>query len=146
MNKSLIYEIITALLIILFIYSGFSKIFAYSDFKRAMLNQPFPFWFAEVLIWFLPTAELIIAFALMASKTRPYGEYAFLILMTFFSLYIAAILVHLFPKVPCTCGDLISSLSWQQHLFFNLFFLLLCFYAIKLRTNKSKTLVRSTNT
>jgi hypothetical protein len=48
-----------------------------------------------------------------------------------------------FGRIPCSCGGLISSLSWTQHLFFNLFFLLanaivLSIYPVKERRYSDK--------
>ena len=132
MKKSLLYEIITAMLILLFIDSGFSKVFDHSGFRRAMHNQPFPFWFAELLAWTIPPVEILVMVALIYAKTRLYGLYASLILLVLFTGYIVAILFGVFSKVPCNCGEFIQSLSWGQHLVFNLVFVFLACYDIKL--------------
>ncbi|AYL94212.1 MauE/DoxX family redox-associated membrane protein [Mucilaginibacter celer] len=122
MNKKILTEVIAALLALLFLYAGFSKLVNMPAFTRAMHNQPFPSWFADALIWTIPPAEIIFALGLFFDRTRKYAAYAYLILMGLFSLYIAAILLHLFPRVPCSCGGVIQALSWGQHLLFNLCF------------------------
>lgn len=51
-----------------------------------------------------------------------------LVLMMAFTVYIGMALVGAWEKLPCGCGSVISSLSWKQHFFFNLFFLLFSGY------------------
>ncbi len=125
------------MLILLFVDSGFSKYFDYSEFKRAMHNQPFPFWFAELSYWIIPPVEILIATALMFAKTRAFGQFAFLLLMILYTLYSLAILFHVLPVIPCNCGELIKSLSWRQHFLFNLLFVFLAIYDIRLRKELS---------
>ena len=43
-----------------------------------------------------------------------------LALLTLFTGYIAAILLHFFPRTPCSCGGIFRNLSWQQHFWVNL--------------------------
>jgi hypothetical protein len=50
------------------------------------------------------------------------GLYASLVLMLAFTIYTAAVLLHAFKYVPCSCGGVIRKLTWPQHLVFNLFF------------------------
>lgn len=130
MRKELILEIVTALLVLLFLYTSFSKLFEFAAFERAMYNQPFPHWFSALLIWTLPAVEIIVAIALFFPKTRLYGLYAFFLLMVLFTAYITAILLHFFPRVPCTCGGVIRALGWVNHLFFNLVFIALAGIAL----------------
>jgi hypothetical protein len=52
--------------------------------------------------------------------------------MTIFTIYIGAIMAGFFINVPCSCGGLIQSLTWGEHLLFNLFFIALAFIAIVL--------------
>ena len=132
MKQSLLIEFMNGLLILLFIYSGSAKLMDFPAFQRAMHNQPFPGWFAAILIYTLPALELGIAVLLMLTKWRKAGLYAFLILMTLFTIYIAAIVFNFFPRLPCSCGELIRSLTWNQHFWFNLAFIVVS--AIVLRS------------
>lgn len=136
--KKVLPDFITALLILLFIYSGFSKIIAYAEFSRSMHSQPFAPWMADTLTWILPPIEIIIALMLMWAKTRRLGQYAFLITMLAFTGYIVAIRLNFFDRIPCSCGGLIRQLSWQQHLIFNLFFVGLAIWAIILDRQNHK--------
>ncbi len=133
MKQALIIDTIVFLLFIMFIYTGFSKCFDFEGYKVAMHNQPFPDWLSDFLIWVLPPVEITIAGLLFFEKTRRNGLWASMMIMLLFTLYIVLILFRLFPKVPCSCGGVIKSLTWTQHLFFNLFFLTISFIGYKLQ-------------
>ncbi len=116
-------EIMAALLILLFVYAAASKLFDHAKFSEDMHNQPFPRWLAGALVWSVPAAELLITAGLLSERSRRRAFQASLILLTLFTLYIMAILLHWFPRVPCSCGGVIRKLTWIQHLWFNLFFM-----------------------
>lgn len=91
-----------------------------------MHNQVFTPLVADVIIWVLPAVEICIAFLLTFRRTMTIGLYASFILMAAFTVYVFLVLVHFFPRVPCSCGGFIRQLGWTAHLIFNLFFLALC--------------------
>lgn len=142
MKKLVIIDIITALVILLFLYASFSKIFDLWYFKYDLAKQPFPKWLQNILIWAIPFSEIFIAGLLMVKRTRGLGLYFALLLMLLFTGYTAAILLHFFSFVPCGCGGVIRMLSWPQHLVFNLFFVAIIATGIWLRhkTLKDKQL------
>jgi putative oxidoreductase len=121
-------------LIGLFLYASLSKYFDFEAFRRAMYNQPFRPWFATVLIWAVPPAEILIVLLLCRERTQLQGLYAAFGLLTLFTLYIAAILLRFFPRIPCSCGGVIGALTWPEHLLFNLFFIAISLTGIKLKT------------
>ena len=125
MKKQILLESIVSLLVMMFLYASFSKYFDFAGFQLAMYRQPFPHWFSTVLIIFMPPAEILISILLITAKQRTLGLRAAVILMALFTAYIASILSHFFPKVPCSCGGVIARLNWPQHLVFNCCFLLL---------------------
>jgi|GEM_PF-5173453 len=43
-------------------------------------------------------------------------------MMGVFTIYVGAVLFHLFPKAPCVCGGIIKSLGWGQHFRLNMLF------------------------
>lgn len=133
MNRKVIIEIISSLLVLLFLYASLSKFFDFKHFIGEMNNQPFPNWMTPYLVWSIPLLEIIITLALVFERTRTKGLYASLILMTAFTIYTIAILFRLFGRIPCSCGGVIEKLTWQQHLLFNLFFVAISFVAILLR-------------
>ncbi|MES2003013.1 MAG: MauE/DoxX family redox-associated membrane protein [Bacteroidota bacterium] len=127
-----------SLLILLFSYTAVSKLIDLDGFAYDMHNQPFPRWFSSTLVYLLPVMELLIAGLLFSNRTRAMGLWVAGMLMTFFTVYTCLVLLKVFYKVPCSCGGVIKRLNWQQHLFFNLFFVALIFLTI--RFNRSKNI------
>jgi putative oxidoreductase len=142
MKKLIVMDIITALVILLFLYASFSKIFDLWYFRYDLAKQPFPKWMQNILLWAIPFSEIFIAGLLMVKRTRGTGLYLALFLMLLFTGYTAVILLHFFAFVPCGCGGVIRVLSWPQHLVFNLFFVTIITAGIWLRhaTLKDKQL------
>jgi|SRR5688572_12911488 putative oxidoreductase len=122
MRRKIIIEIISSLLILLFLYASVSKWLAFKSFVGDMNNQPFPNWMTPWLVWGIPSIEVLIVLLLIFDRTRLSGLYASLALMLAFTIYTAAVLLHSFKYVPCSCGGVIRKLTWPQHLVFNLFF------------------------
>ncbi len=122
MKKETIIGAVCALLILLFLYASVSKLVNIKVFEHDMYNQPFPHWLASFFIVAVPLSEILISLALLFDRTQLAGLWASLALMGLFTLYTAAILLHLFPRVPCGCGGVIRKLTWNQHLILNLFY------------------------
>jgi len=122
MKRKIIIEIISSLLILLFLYASVSKWLAFKVFIGEMNNQPFPNWITPWLVWSIPIIEIGIVAGLILEKTRLFAFYASLFLMMAFTIYTVAILMHAFKYIPCSCGGVIRKLTWPQHLVFNLFF------------------------
>lgn len=122
MKKQILIGVICGLLILLFLYASVSKLANPGALRHDMYNQPFPRWLSSILIWAIPITEILISLCLIPDRSRKYALWLALILMSLFTLYAAAILLHLFPYVPCSCGGVLRNLTWEQHLIFNLFF------------------------
>jgi uncharacterized membrane protein YphA (DoxX/SURF4 family) len=122
---------IPAVLVLLFAYSGCSKLFDLESFTRTLYSQPIPQAVIPLLAIALPCLELATAVYLLFDRTRLVGLYSALALLTVFTLYIGAILIHLFSKVPCSCGGIFRWLSWGQHLWLNLTLLILAATAVR---------------
>ncbi|WP_407635810.1 MauE/DoxX family redox-associated membrane protein [Solitalea canadensis] len=43
--------------------------------------------------------------------------------------------------IPCSCGGLLSSLSWNEHIAFNIFFIVLIILALYLREKTPSKLI-----
>ena len=54
MKRKIIIEIISSLLILLFLYASISKWLAFKLFIGEMNNQPFPNWITPFLVWSIP--------------------------------------------------------------------------------------------
>ncbi|WP_432329960.1 MauE/DoxX family redox-associated membrane protein [Mucilaginibacter sp. P25] len=125
------YELIIGLMVLLFLYTGFSKILDFKNFEVSMLFQHMPNWLTSIMTYSLPASEIIVAVLLISDKSRVAGLYAFFTMMTGFTLYIGAALLHLFPKAPCACGGIIKSLGWGSHFLLNLVFVALGWIALR---------------
>ncbi|HEY1009841.1 MAG TPA: MauE/DoxX family redox-associated membrane protein [Sphingobacteriaceae bacterium] len=93
----------------------------------------------EVLVWAVPVVELFTAGLLVFEKTRLKGLIASLILLLAFTVYIALIQFNYFGYVPCSCGGVISKLSWEGHFLFNMVFIVLAGIAHILRQTGTST-------
>jgi hypothetical protein len=142
MKKDVVVEVVVALLVLLFSYTALSKLLEHEKFIFQMSLSHFTLLTqtAGFLSWFLPVAEMIIVVLLLVPKTRLQGLYSSLVLLLSFSFYISAMLLSGWD-LPCTCGGIISRLSWKGHLLFNSFFIVLAFIAIvrKRRINSNNS-------
>jgi putative oxidoreductase len=125
---------IPAILILLFAYTGVSKLLDLDSFTSALYNQPIPRAVVPFLTITLPCLEIVTAAALLFNRTRQIALYSALILLFIFTLYIAAILLRFFDWIPCSCGGIFRHLTWGQHLCLNLALLILT--AIAAYSNK----------
>lgn len=121
--KNFLYKTGISLLIILWIYAAGSKLMEYNSFKHQLSLQHFPSNTAETLAWLLPSIEILIAGLLTATNTIKYGLFASASLLIIFTIYIALIITDIYDKAPCSCGGVLSMLSWKSHLIFNISFL-----------------------
>lgn len=121
-------QIITFVLILLWAPVTVDKFWSLGEFHSTLLKQPFPNWWADILYWLLPLLELL-AVVLLAwpgkAKVLHGGMGLSFILLLGFSLYIAFGVMGFYSKQPCGCGSAIKNLTWPQHLWFNVFFLIL---------------------
>lgn len=132
MKKRNIVGAIIGLLVLLFVYTAFSKLLDLETFQGNMYNQRLPRWMAMLLIWGLPPAEIAVAGFLLFPRTQRMGLYLSLTLLSLYTVYIAAILLHFFPRIPCSCGGILRHMTWQQHFWFNLAFIFLTILALAL--------------
>jgi len=128
MKKTIIIEIISGLLAILFVYASLSKLLNYTTFRLQVSASPVIGQFAAIA-WTLPVIEIIITVLLTINATRKYGLYASAFLLILFTGYIVCMLAFV-KHLPCSCGGVLNKLSWKQHVLFNIFFLLVCLSGI----------------
>jgi hypothetical protein len=124
MPRKLLLDIICALLIFLFIYTGISKLLDYHTFRRQLGQSPFITFYAPLIAWALPLGEIIIAGMLSFNRTRLMGLYFSFFLLCLFTFYLTAML-QLSYYIPCSCGGVLQALSWQAHIILNIVFILL---------------------
>jgi putative oxidoreductase len=141
MKRKIVIEVLSSLLILLFVYASISKWLDFKTFIGQMNNQPFPNWMTPALVWTIPVLEIIISVLLMFDKTQLIGFWTSLVLMLLFTIYAVLILAKVFGRVPCSCGGVIDKLTWEQHLLFNLFFVGVALTGIILKRKKSKAFI-----
>jgi uncharacterized membrane protein YphA (DoxX/SURF4 family) len=136
MKKTILVEIIAFLFIILFLYTGISKLMDYSIFKEQIALSPILSPVANWVAVILPGTEIVVSLLLFIPRSRSAGLYASLVLMTLFTGYIVYILIFN-DRLPCTCGGVLEALSWKQHLFLNIFLVGLALTGIILKRKLS---------
>jgi len=118
MKRSTIVEIIALLFVILFLYTGISKLMEYDVAREQIALTPLLAPIAGVIVIVLPIVEIIVSILLFLPRTRKLGLYASLALMMAFTGYVGYILSYN-AELPCTCGGILQQMSWTQHLIFN---------------------------
>ncbi|SRR5258708_10979080 len=139
MKRSTIIEIISILFMILFLYTGISKLTEYSVFREQIAESPILAPVAAVIAWSLPLIEFIVVVLLFIPNWRIKGLYASLILMVLFMGYVIA-LVSFSGKLPCSCGGVLQQLSWKQHIVFNSAFTCLALWGTLLHRKSNKAI------
>lgn len=109
----------------MWMYASLVKLLNLPESSRQMHNQPFPPAIADLLVFAVPTVELIVVMLLLFPLVLKLGYLASIFLLTVFTIYILLIESNAFGHIPCSCGGIISGFSWTEHLLFNLFFLAL---------------------
>lgn len=145
LKPTTIIEIISALFILLFVYTGVDKFVAFGTLKFTLKEYPIISSMPVPIAWGLPLSELVVSLLLFIPRMRLLGLYCFLILMTGFTIYVGYMLVFS-PKLPCTCGGLLYMLNWPQHLMFNLFFVALATFAIRIYRMQGQQKKQTDNT
>ncbi len=127
---------LTILLLCLWIPVSIDKLLNFEIFRNGILRQPFSDNLGYALIFILPVSEVFTVVLLLLPKHRFYGFLLSSLLMTAFTAYIGMALAGAWDELPCGCGSVISGLSWKQHFFFNLFFLLISGYGLYITNTK----------
>lgn len=120
--KAIFKSTVPPLLVLLFSYAAFSKLFTITAFNQQLHNQAFPSWLADFLLYFLIPAELITALLLCFTRTVIIGLLGSTLMLLAFTAYIALVLAGYSSKTPCSCGGVLNGLGWKSHLIFNLAF------------------------
>ena len=108
------------LLILLWSYVTVAKLSDFEAFTFSLSRQPLPQWSVGIISIGIPLVEIIAILLLISEKLKRTGFIVSLVLMLAFSVYVALALTGAFGKIPCSCGGIISSLGWRDHLLFNL--------------------------
>ena len=129
-------ECISALLIFLFVYTATSKLLDHNSFVFILSQSPLLQQYSIPLSWVIPFTEIIISSFLFIPRLRKTGLLFSMMLMTAFTIYIGY-MVAFTPQLPCSCGGVIKSLTWKEHLVLNISFVLMAFVGWRMiRKNK----------
>lgn len=119
----------SSLLILLFTYTAISKLTDYANFVR-FIDESSPIHKgADTIGWLLPVTELVVVLLLFFERTRRAGLYVSLLLLVLFTLFLLYMVLFV-ADLPCSCGGVLRKMSWQQHIWFNLFFILINLIAL----------------
>lgn len=124
-------DIISAIILLLFFYTAITKLIGNETFLFSLKRSPILSAHAGFIAIALPVAELLISILLFIPLTRLKGLFAATFALIIFTAYLVYIVLYS-PNVPCSCGGVIKTLSWPQHIFFNLFFIVLSITGISL--------------
>lgn len=139
MNKTLQVGIISLLLILLMVYAALAKLNDFYNFRSGLSESPIIAPFAGILVWAVPVTELLIAAMLALPFSRLAGLYASFVLMLLFTIYIV-VMLSFYDDIPCSCGGVLEEMSWGVHIGFNLVFVLLSAWTIRLEKKRRRRL------
>ncbi len=122
MKRIVTIDLISSLLIFLFGYTAISKLLSIHRFEAVLGQSPLISSGAPLLAWQVPLAELCMVGLLIFHSTRKIGLWASLVLLSLFTVYLGYMLFFT-SNMPCSCGGVISFMSWKGHVLFNLFFI-----------------------
>lgn len=113
----------------LFLYTAYAKIVDHERFLSGLEKVSIISGFAVYISWLVPFTEIVISILLLIPQAAKWGLYGFTSLMILFTGYIISALIWE-KDLPCHCGGAIEKLSWGQHIWFNLVFILLAVFAL----------------
>jgi hypothetical protein len=129
--KNTLIGIIKFLYLGLFVYAATSKLIDFDHFKMQLKKSPFISDYADWIFWGLPIVEYSIVGLFLFPRYLLHALYASFFLMTLFTVYLIMVL-NFSDDIPCACGGVLSSLEWDDHIVFNIAFMLLAAIGIKL--------------
>lgn len=132
MKRSTIVNIVSSLLVLLFTYTALNKLIDHEIFQAQLTRFPLLNNYSAFFSWFIPSSELLVVLLLIIPKFKLYGLYAALFLLIAFTVFLI-LMISFSKNLPCSCGGVITKLSWKQHIFFNLLFIMLSVIGIKLQ-------------
>jgi hypothetical protein len=136
MKRSLIIVFICFALAYLWSYAALSKLVIYEAFTLQLGKLPFIGTYNYLLRWMLPTVEILAALLLIFQRTFLTGLYASITMLVSFTAYLTAMKL-LKIELPCSCGGIISRLTWAQHIWFNLLCIAIAIVGVLLTHTKS---------
>jgi hypothetical protein len=123
------------LLIFLMLYASISKIFEYNIFIQQLRLSPFfAIGHTKTIALMVLSLEMIIAVLFLIPHAQNIAFLLSLCLLTSFTVYIHIIQYSEF--IPCSCGGILGKLSWNDHIIFNIFFIIISFFGYYFNDSK----------
>lgn len=115
--------------VLLFFYTAFSKIITYAAFLKVLSDLPMIGGIHQYVAGTVIGLEIGFGMLLVVPRSRITGLWLSLGLMLLFTVYLGYhVMVH--SKLPCSCGGVISGMTWPMHVAFNIAFILLALSAL----------------
>tara|TARA_R100000353_G_scaffold175198_2_gene144930 strand:- start:32872 stop:34332 length:1461 start_codon:yes stop_codon:yes gene_type:complete len=118
-----------------FVYAAISKLLDFETFSFQLAQSPLISAYAGIIAWLVPGIELVIAVLLLIPKLKKIAFYATFTIMVMFTAYIFIIL-NFSDYIPCSCGGILETMSWTQHLIFNILLILVAGVVLLLGSRK----------
>jgi len=132
-TMAIMVDVITYIFIALFIYTATDKLMNLINFQEFMVKMVLMNPIGNYVAILIPVSEIFISLLLLLPKTKHIGLYTSCGLMVVFTAYL--VYVRIAGEVlPCHCGGVISSLTWTEHIYFNIGLIVLALTGIKLKT------------
>lgn len=141
--RILVADIISGLMLLLFLYTSLSKFRDRNIFQFVMEQSSLLKPIGHILSWLVPSVEMILAVFLFIPATRIKGLYLSAILLFMFTVYLLYMITFNTGERICNCGGIISDLSWNKHIILNVGLIIGSIAGLKLyqysatKTNKS---------
>ena len=136
--QNVLLEIICLLYILLFVYAALSKLLDFENFQVQLGQSPLLSPYAHLVVYCIPLLEVLISLFLIVPKYRFIGLLSAFGLMVLFTVYIVIILNYS-SFIPCSCGGILSEMSWTEHLVFNISFVVLALLGIVIQDKGTLT-------
>lgn len=143
-NSDTVIFVIAVLILAMFLYTGFDKIRHMAAFKAELYASPLDLIAqnSKLIAYVIPWMEIVACLLLLFPKTQYLGFMVSLMLFLSFTIYIAA-LFNIDKKMPCSCGGIISYLSWKQHLVVNIIYVFVTAVATVMTYRSRKIMIHS---
>ena len=130
MKRVLSADLVAPVLILLFGSAALRKVQSFDRFRGVLQKAPVIYLGADVVAWVVVLIEAAIVLLLLFPATRLKGLWASAGLLSLFTVYLLLMLAFA-PHLPCSCGGVISGLSWKGHVGMNVG--LVCATAVAIR-------------
>lgn len=124
--KAILTEVAAVVLCVVYSYTAYQKIVGHAGFVMHFKQVPLFGNFPTLSAITIPALEILIVLLLIVqnSRLKRIGFSLSMVLLMLFTVYLG--MMKLFAsKLPCSCGGFISSLTFGEHIVFNLFLLTL---------------------